>query len=161
MWQVEGDMWHVTRDMCYVTCDMWYVNRDTWHMIFAKKWKNFMPKSCHKCRQISERRDFIVSVLLSAHVKRVGVSCMQYLVYNTWKCADNSTHITALYNWTLAVHYSTAEVHCTLPVHCISALYYCIVAVQSTTALYQCNLLLNCSSAIYYWIVAMQSTTEL
>ena len=81
-------MWHETCDMCHVTCDMY-----SWLLtIFflqkvptivkrvTKSAKNATTKksleSAHEFRKVSKRRDFIVLVLLSAHAKRVGVSCV-------------------------------------------------------------------------------------
>ena len=63
-------MWHVTCDMLYVTCDMWLVTCDKGFFFLRQK-------SAQKCRKVSKMWDFIVSVILSAHAERVGVSRMQ------------------------------------------------------------------------------------
>ena len=96
-WHVTCDMWHVTHDTWHLTphtwhlkCDTWHVTCDLWHVTHdfcftksdRKVTKNAkkLLKSADKYRKVSKRRDFIVSVLLSAHAERVGVSCMQYFL---------------------------------------------------------------------------------
>ena len=41
-------------------------------------------KSADMCRKVSKRRDFIVSVLLSSHGKRVGISCIRNFKLHYW-----------------------------------------------------------------------------
>ena len=43
---------------------------------------DFLKNAKKAKKQIQKRRDFIVSVLLSAHAKRVGVSRMRDFLYN-------------------------------------------------------------------------------
>ena len=65
-WKETHDMWHVTCDMWYVTCDLWHVKHD------------LLP--AHAC--VSRTRDFMVLLLLFAHVKRL----------NLLTCANRSTN---------------------------------------------------------------------
>ena len=47
-----------------------------------------MLKSVKKCIKVSKKRDFIVSVLLSAHAERVGVSRMRDFIFD-WLELEN------------------------------------------------------------------------
>ena len=54
-----------------------FYNKNARKVTKSAKNANKCLNSAQKFRQISKRRDFIVSVLLFAHSKRVGVFCMQ------------------------------------------------------------------------------------
>ena len=74
----------MTCDMSHVICDSRHVTHDFFLKKSAKKCNNkTMLKSAQKCRKVSKRQDFIVSVLLLAHAERVGVSRMRDLKKNT------------------------------------------------------------------------------
>ena len=81
---VTGERWHVTGYMWHVTCDLWHVAYDFFFsLIFylQKTSSNKELKSAQKGRNISNRRDLLVSVLLSAHTMRVSKSRMQDFYY--------------------------------------------------------------------------------
>ena len=82
--KVTCDTWHVTHGMWLMTCDTWFIY--SWQKVpkvarkvtkSVKKCNKWL-KGVQKCRQVSKRQDFILSVLLSAHAERVGDSFMRY-----------------------------------------------------------------------------------
>ena len=80
-WKVTCEMWHATCDIWLKTCDTWFFfsssKRARKVTISAKKKGNKWLKSSQKCQKVSQRPHFIVFVLLSTQIERVGVSCMQ------------------------------------------------------------------------------------
>ena len=81
-WQVEGDMWHVI-------CDLWYIFFLTRS---AKKFQTSdqklpktaakLQKKCPNVHNCQRRCDFVVSVLLFAHTKRVG----EVICHSIFRC---------------------------------------------------------------------------
>ena len=64
-----------------MTCDTWFffLQKSAKSARKVTKSAKKMLKSAQKCRRVSKELDFIVSVLLSAHAKRVGASRMRDL----------------------------------------------------------------------------------
>ena len=82
LFQVWGplDMWCVTRDGWHLTQDMWHMTSDGWH-------KTFFP--------------FIFGLLLSVHVEKVSVSCMQDFFTTDIRRGENK-----------GIHCGSTDYHC-------------------------------------------------
>ena len=77
MWRVSWDMWHVT--FCKWPLFIFLQKIPEKVTEIARNANNWL-KSAKNGRTVSNRRDFIVLVLLSTQGKRVCVSCMRYFV---------------------------------------------------------------------------------
>ena len=78
----RSDRGHLTCHMSHVTCDLWHVTNDYFETKKCQKsakkvFRKATQKSGQKCKIVSKRRDFIASMLISAHVERVLVSRVQ------------------------------------------------------------------------------------
>ena len=84
-WHVTCDKWHVTSHVSYAICELWHVTHDFFllqkvadNLQEVRKIRRKKIKKCLKVQNsFKKRRDFIISLLLSAHAERVGVSRMR------------------------------------------------------------------------------------